>query len=80
MTIQDLLNWCNENGVPLDTHMVVSRKDEFLVVPENLRLDTGPYFGNCDHGDVLLDEIAPADDETCERTADPKFLFIGTGY
>jgi len=80
MTVQELLNWCTSNSVPLDTHIVLSDKDEFLLVEENVRFDDNAYFGNCRNGTALLNKIAPLDEETGERENQPKFLLLGTGY
>ncbi len=79
MTIQELLDWCKNNDVPLTTPIAIRLKDDFLLVKKNLSIDNDPYFGNCDHGDAYLDKVAPIDDDTMERSEIPKFLFLGTG-
>lgn len=61
MTIQELIDWCNANDVPLDTQLAVSSKDDYLVVEDRFRFDKNPYFGNCEFGTDWENENMPRD-------------------
>lgn len=81
MTVQDLLDWCKANNVSLDTSIALREKDDYLLVPRNITLDT-PYFGNCPNdGQEYLDDITPCDENgDLDYDKAPKFLVLGTGY
>lgn len=79
MTVQELVDWCNANNVPLDTQMAVRAKDDYFVTEESLHKDKNPYFGNCRYGDEWLDENAPRDEHgDIDYDNLPPFLIIDT--
>lgn len=61
MTIQEFYDWCVENNIPLDTQMAISSMDGYLVVEERIRLDSQPYFGNCEFGTEWENKNLPRD-------------------
>jgi len=79
MTLQELIDYCDAEGISRDTHIAMRAKDDYLLVPERIELDF-PYFGNCEYGDEVLDEICPRDDDG-ERDYDnsPDFIILNTG-
>ena len=76
MTVQDLVDWCNANGVSLDTHIAVRSKDDFFITEEKVYLDC-PYFGNCSDGAVWERENIPEnEDGDLDYGNAPKLLIL----
>jgi hypothetical protein len=81
ITVQGLLDWCLANNVSLDTPITLRSKDDFLLVEENIDLDSNPYFGNCENGDAFLNKVAPRDEDgDIDYENLPTFLILRTGY
>jgi len=78
MTIQNLIDLCNEKGISLDTHIALRAKDDYLLTRDRAHLDTA-YFGNCSAGtdweknNIPLDEDGDPDYENA-----PKLLILDT--
>ncbi|WP_407305372.1 hypothetical protein [Acinetobacter sp.] len=79
MTVQELISWCIENDVSLETHIALRAKDDYLLTADKLAVGN-PYFGNCNDGEELVSIIAPrtADDEIDYDNV-PGFLILDTG-
>ena len=79
MTIQELINFCTANEISLDTHVALRAKDDYLLVPRHVSLDSA-YFGNCHDGGELIERIAPRDAEgDIDYDNIPDFLILDTG-
>jgi len=61
MTVQELVDWCNANGVSLDTHIAVRAKDDYFITDEKVYMDRA-YFGNCSDGSKWECENVPEDE------------------
>jgi hypothetical protein len=79
MTIQDLINLCNEKGISLDTQIALRAKDDYLLTESSISLDIA-YFGNCQAGSKWEDENLPRD-ENGDKDYDkaPEILILDTG-
>lgn len=79
MTVQELIDWCGENNVDLNTHIALRAKDDYLLMSNQTYLDN-PYFGNCANGGEVLDGITPCnEDGDFDYDNAPKFLILDTG-
>lgn len=81
MTVQELVDYCNENNIPLDTHIAMNAKDDYMLTKDSISLDN-PYFGNCSDGTKFEQEHYPRDengDIDYESEDVPKFLVLYTG-
>ena len=67
MTVQELVDWCQTNGVSLDTQVALRAKDDYFLTGESLYFDR-PYFGNCGNGSDWVEENCPRDDDGCPDT------------
>ncbi len=79
MTIQGLINFCEKEGISLDTHIALRAKDDYLLTKDNAYLDTA-YFGNCEAGSKWQKKNMPKDengDPDYENA--PKLLILDTG-
>jgi hypothetical protein len=79
MTVQELIDYCNENGISLDTQIALSAKDDYMLTED--KVSTGlPYFGNCSDGSKWEKEHAPRDaDGDVDYDNMPSFLMLDTG-
>lgn len=78
MTVQELVDWCQENGVSLDTVIAVREKDDHFV--SDVYLDQA-YFGNCRIGTEWERENIPRDEHgDLDYDQAPQMLIIDTGY
>lgn len=79
MTVQDLVDWCIENNVSLNTPIAVRSKDDFFITEEKVYLDTA-YFGNCSDGSKWERENVP-EDENGDLDYDnaPELLILDSG-
>lgn len=79
MTVQDLVDWCIENNVSLNTHIAVRVKDDYFITEEKVYLDTA-YFGNCSDGSKWERENVP-EDENGDLDYDnaPELLILDSG-
>jgi hypothetical protein len=86
MTVQELVDYCNENDIPLDTHIAMNAKDEYMLVEERIKIDE-PYFGNCPYGWDFQQKNYPKNENgdidwnkiELEIYKKPKFLVLHTG-
>lgn len=79
MTIQELLEYCQRYEISLNTHIALRSKDDYLLVPYQIHLGDA-YFGNCEDGSKLVQEIAPRDpDGDIMWDNVPHFLILDTG-
>jgi hypothetical protein len=76
MTIQDLIDWANANGVGLDdTHIALRSKDDHFLTIEGISLDQA-YFGNCHAGMEWEEENTPMVDGELDYENTPKVLIL----
>ena len=73
MTVQELYDWCVQNGVSLDTHIATRCKDDYFITDEKVFLDRA-YFGNCSDGSAWERENGDPDYENA-----PKLLILDSG-
>jgi hypothetical protein len=62
VTVQELVDWCKQNEISLDTHIAVRAKDDYFIVEEGVSFDQA-YFGNCPEGTLWEDENVPVDED-----------------
>ncbi len=62
MTIQELIDHCKENNIPLDTQIALTAKDDYMLTEHGVSLGK-PYFGNCHDGTEWEREHAPRDED-----------------
>jgi hypothetical protein len=81
MTVQELVDYCNENGISLDTHIAMNAKDDYMLTKDSISLGR-PYFGNCSDGSEFEKNHYPRDehgDIDYDSEDVPKFLVLYTG-
>ncbi len=78
MTVQELIDWCAANNVPLDTHIAVRAKDDFLLTEDGVAHDQA-YFGNCRAGMKWERENGPRVDGDIDYENMPKVLILDSG-
>ena len=79
MTVQELYDWCVQNGVSLDTHIAVRCKDDYFITDEKVYTDAA-YFGNCGDGSDWERDNLPVDengDPDYENA--PELLILDSG-
>jgi len=80
MTVEELVQYCEANGISLKTPIALRAKDDYLLVEENIETGDHPYFGNCDNGGDWLRENAPkTPDGDIDFDNLPLFLILDTG-
>lgn len=77
MTVQELVQWCNDNGVSLDTHIAARAKDDYFITSESLSMDQA-YFGNSNEGMDWERKVAPRIDGEIDWENIPKVLILET--
>jgi len=78
MTIQELVDHCKENDIPLDTQIALNAKYDYMLIKERVGLDK-PYFGNCHEGTKWERENAPKDEDgDIDWENVPNFLLRGS--
>lgn len=59
MTVQELVDYCNREGVSLDTQIVLRTKDDYFLTEEKVSTSDYAYFGNCSEGQDWERNSAP---------------------
>lgn len=62
MTLQELIEWCDANGVSRDTHIALRAKDDYILTLDGVSTSVA-YFGNCSEGMAWENENAPRDED-----------------
>jgi hypothetical protein len=78
MTVEELVKWCNDNGVdPSTAHIALRVKDDFFLTPEGVSFEAA-YFGNCHEGTKWEDANLPIVDGEPDYDNPPKVLILDT--
>jgi len=76
MTIQELIDYCEKNSIPLDTHIALTSKDDYMLTEDDISLGI-PYFGNCHDGSKYEQKHYPRDEDgDIDYDNAPKFLML----
>jgi len=80
MTVQELVEYCNSNNIPLDTQLAIRAKDDYFVSSDGHSVYTDSvYFGNCREGEDWMSNNAPRDVDNYIDYGAVKFLILDTG-
>jgi hypothetical protein len=80
MNVQELVNYCNERGIPLDTQIAMRAKDDYFLAENCIQLGI-PYFGNSGEGEKWMEENGARDaDGYVDYENTPKFLLLDTDW
>lgn len=76
MTVQELIDHCKAEGIPLDTQIAMTAKDDYMLTKEGVSLRK-PYFGNCHDGTEWERKHAPRDaDDDIDYDNMPNWLML----
>ena len=79
MTIQELIDHCKENNIPLDTNIALTAKDDYMLTKDLVAMGK-PYFGNCINGSIWERDNAPRDEnDEIDYDNMPNWLMLDTG-
>lgn len=76
MTVQELLDYCNAQGISLDTQIALTAKDDYMLTEDGVSLGR-PYFGNCFTGSQYEEKHYPRDKNgDIDYDNSPEFLML----
>lgn len=80
MTVEELVKWCEKEGVSLQTPIAFRSKDDYYIRAEDLYMGK-PYFGNSQHGEEWINNNVPRDaDGDTDYEKIPDFIIVDKDY